>query len=334
MKVGIPRGLMFYKYFPFWKTLLEDLGNQIVVSPRTSRRILEAGVDACVDDLCVAVKIFFGHVLALKGQVDCLMVPRLVSVEKNKHDTFTCPKLIALPDMASALPDLPEIMELVVDVQRRPLWFGVARFALNFTRNPLRIRRAYRRGCVAQESYEALLRKGWSPEEALERLEHGRLEESALQDAGADLCIAILSHPYLIYDEFLNQDLQGLLRGMGARVVTPPMLEADLIAREAARYEALSWSYEKDLVGAGSHFLKDPEVDGIVFLISFACGPDSIVTEIILREVREQSDNPLMTLVIDEHTGMAGLHTRVEAFVDMVRRRKLERGAAAGRATA
>ncbi len=111
---------------------------------------------------------------------------------------------------------------------------------------------------------------------------------------------------------------------MGARVLTPPMLEAGGIEKEAARYESLSWSYEKDLVGAGSHFLKSPEVDGIIFLVSFACGPDSLVAEIILREVRECSDNPITMLVIDEHTGVAGLHTRVEAFVDMVRRHKAE----------
>ncbi|MHB8781601.1 MAG: acyl-CoA dehydratase activase-related protein [Candidatus Geothermincolia bacterium] len=323
MKIGIPRGLMFYRYFAFWKTFLEDLGNEAVISPPTSRRILEAGVDVCVDDICVAVKIFFGHMLALAGEVDCVMVPRMVSVERSRHDTFTCPKLIALPDMAQALPGMPEVLELLVDVQRKPMWATAGRFGLGLTRNPLRVLAAYRHACRVQARYERLQRLGWGPDEAFERLQ-GPTDEAVPDDPSLDLCIAILSHPYLIYDEFLNQDLQGLLRRMGARVLTPPMLEAGVIEEEAARFESLSWSYEKDLVGAGSHFLKSPEVDGIIFLVSFACGPDSLVAEIILREVRDRSDNPITMLVIDEHTGMAGVHTRVEAFVDMVRRRKSE----------
>lgn len=326
MKVGIPRGLMYYKYFPFWKTLLEDLGNEVVVSPHTSRRILEAGVESCVDDICVAVKIFYGHVLALRGHADCVMIPRLVSVEKNGHDTFTCPKLIALPDMARhALEGVPEIVELVVDVQRRPLWNSVARFALNFTRNPLAIRRAYLHALDVQDRYDNLLCKGFAPDQALKHLESSNGNGARDVDSPErqpDLCIALLSHPYLIFDDFLNQDLRGLLQRMGARVLTPTMLDAGLIQREASRYEALSWSYERDLVGAGSYFLKHAEVDGVIFLISFACGPDSLVTEIVLREVRRKGDNPIMPLVIDEHSGAAGLQTRVEAFVDMVKRRK------------
>ncbi len=325
MKIGIPRGLMFYKYFPFWKTLLEDLGNEVVVSPRTSRRIVEAGADSCVDDICVAVKIFCGHVLSLREQVDCIMVPRLVSVEKNGHDTFTCPKLIALPDIARhSLEDIPDILELIVDVQRRPLWNSVARFASHFTRNPLAIRRAYLHALAAQDTYDALLCAGWAPEEALERMQSGNGNGQAAPPSGEPgrVCIALLSHPYLIFDDWVNQDLRGLLARMGARVLTPTMLDASLIAEEASRYEALSWSYERDLVGAGSYFLKHPEVDGIIFLISFACGPDSLVTEIVLREVRKRGDNPIMPLVIDEHSGSAGMYTRVEAFVDMVKRRK------------
>lgn len=322
---------MFYKYFPFWKTLLEDLGNEVVVSPRTTRRIVEAGTESCVDDICVAVKIFCGHVLALREQVDCIMVPRLVSVEKNGHDTFTCPKLIALPDLArQSLDDIPEIVELIVDVRKRPLWNSVARFAANFTWNPLAIRRAYFHALEVQGHFEALLCQGWAPEDAMERMasSHGNGRETP-PDEPAGLNIALLSHPYLIFDDWVNQDLRGLLRRMGVRVLTPTMLEAGLIASEAARYEALSWTYERDLVGAASYYLKHPEVDGIIFLISFACGPDSLVAEIVMREVRSRGDNPIMPLVIDEHSGAAGLHTRVEAFVDMVKRRKTRLAAAA-----
>ena len=61
-------------------------------------------------------------------------------------------------------------------------------------------------------------------------------------------------------------------------------------------------------------------LDGVMLVIGFACGPDSIIGEIISREVRRPDSPPLTTLVLDEHTGEAGVATRVEAFVDLIRR--------------
>ena len=57
-----------------------------------------------------------------------------------------------------------------------------------------------------------------------------------------------------------------------------------------------------------------------MLVIGFACGPDSIIGEIIAREVITEASPPLTTLVLDEHTGEAGVATRVEAFVDLIRR--------------
>lgn len=58
---------------------------------------------------------------------------------------------------------------------------------------------------------------------------------------------------------------------------------------------------------------------------SFGCGPDSLVNEYLEYHVLKPSTKPYMVISIDEHTGNAGLLTRVEAFWDMVERRlKLE----------
>ena len=94
----------------------------------------------------------------------------------------------------------------------------------------------------------------------------------------------------------------------------------DVIESELARYPGISWSYEKELLGAASHFLGREDIDGVMLVIGFACGPDSIISEIITREVLTDESKPLTTLVLDEHTGEVGVDTRVEAFVDLIRR--------------
>ena len=122
MKVGVPRALSYYRYFPLWKTLLEGVGAEVVLSGPTSEGLLEKGVRQCVDDICVPVKLYYGHLMDLAGKCDRVFVSRLVSVEKAENDTYTCPKLIGLPDMVkSALEGMPPMVEFVVDIQNRSL---------------------------------------------------------------------------------------------------------------------------------------------------------------------------------------------------------------------
>jgi len=63
-------------------------------------------------------------------------------------------------------------------------------------------------------------------------------------------------------------------------------------------------------------------VDGFIHVVSFGCGPDSMVGEIAERETRRSSNLPYMALTIDEHTAEGGLLTRLEAFTDMLARRR------------
>jgi predicted nucleotide-binding protein (sugar kinase/HSP70/actin superfamily) len=62
--------------------------------------------------------------------------------------------------------------------------------------------------------------------------------------------------------------------------------------------------------------------DGLVHLYPFTCMPE-IITRSIAPQVSKKYDMPFLSLVIDEHTGEAGYQTRLEAFVDLLRRKKI-----------
>jgi len=61
--------------------------------------------------------------------------------------------------------------------------------------------------------------------------------------------------------------------------------------------------------------------DGVVQLAPFSCIPE-IVAKSILPAVSRDHDIPVLTLFIDEQTGKAGVQTRLEAFVDLMERRR------------
>jgi predicted nucleotide-binding protein (sugar kinase/HSP70/actin superfamily) len=83
--------------------------------------------------------------------------------------------------------------------------------------------------------------------------------------------------------------------------------------------EVLYWTFEDEFVGAAESLMQQG-VDGIITISAFGCAPDSVMMSVV-GEAARRARIPYMSLILDEHTGEAGLVTRLEAFVDMLARR-------------
>ena len=68
-------------------------------------------------------------------------------------------------------------------------------------------------------------------------------------------------------------------------------------------------------------------IDGIIHIFPFTCMPE-LVAQTILAKVQRDLDIPILTLVFDEHTTQAGIDTRIEAFIDLLERRRHSRAIA------
>ena len=75
----------------------------------------------------------------------------------------------------------------------------------------------------------------------------------------------------------------------------------------------------------------DPQsdIDGVIHVTAFSCGPDAIVDKLLELEAKRPGAKPFLALGLDEQTGEAGALTRLEAFVDMLRRKQALAEAAA-----
>ena len=70
---------------------------------------MKKGIELCVVDACLTIKIFHGHVVYLIGKVDIFYVPRIISIEPKE---YICPKFLGLPDMVrNSILDLPAIID-------------------------------------------------------------------------------------------------------------------------------------------------------------------------------------------------------------------------------
>lgn len=315
-RVGIPRCLLYYSYFPGWKRFFEEIGAEVVISSPTNKKILDQGIQQAVDEICLPFKLFFGHVESLKDQVDYMFVPRMMSIERNE---WICPKFLGLPDMVRAqMEGLPPLIS--PDLNMRHSRLGLYRAAKDaarpFTTSSVKVAHALYRSLKDQWRFETELKRGRTPLEVLEK--------KSYPDPGREpLVIALLGHPYLIYESYTNMDLIHRLREMGAMLVTPEMIQREQILQGAAEQKKdLFWTLNKKVMGAAYHFLNQRSVDGMIQLAAFGCGPDSLVNELVERRARRDGQVPILSLNIDEHSGEAGLVTRLEAFVDMLKFRR------------
>lgn len=319
VRVGIPRALFYYYYYPLWRSFLESLGAEVITSPSTNKAILNHGVKLAVDEACLPVKVFYGHVFALLDKVDILFIPRLVSVERK---SYICPKVMGLPDMLRAnIPNLPRMIEVTVDLSKKPekLREAVLEIGRVFTSDKRAIWAAWEKASQDYQYYLEMVRAGVYADEVMDYVAGQRDALPVPNSREGKRRIALVGHAYNIYDRYISMNIIEKLEKLGARVVTPDFLPDEVIDQEAGRLpKRLFWTLGKRIVGSTLHFLQEADIDGLIHLASFGCGPDSLVGDLVERFSHRARKIPFLYITVDEQTGEAGIQTRVEAFMDML----------------
>ncbi|MBV4419480.1 2-hydroxyglutaryl-CoA dehydratase [Clostridium tyrobutyricum] len=295
MILGIPNGLLHCKYYPFINKFFSELGAEIITSPDTNKHILNLGTKYCVDEACLPIKIFHGHVAYIKDKCDIMLIPRIMQLNKRE---FICPKFCGLPEMIkNDIPNLPIIIsDPIYAFSKSSIKSWVKHTGLIFTKNYIKINTAYKKALESQSNYKI-----------------------GLRDKGFTINVALVGHPYNIYDNFANMNVIKKLNNLGIGLLTEENLNDTQINSESKNlFKRPFWTFARNSYGFSTYMAEHKKVAGLVYISSFACGIDSIVIELIKDKLK---NFPILILKIDEQTGEAGLDTRLEAFSDMLKRR-------------
>lgn len=323
MKVGIPRALGYYMYYPFWFGFFEALGIEAVISNPTTKQIISNGSALVVSETCLPVKVFIGHILNLleKG-IDKIYVPSIQSID---HKIYNCSKIRGLPDLVRNVVKRDFLLiEPTLDKSQKDQGFYEY---LQESVEPLgitdvdKIKEASKKGWEYQNNFNRMMRSGMDFEKALSTAISGKVIISS-QKKTAPIKVAILAHGYNLYDNLVSMRALRKLENMNIDVLTAEMLTREQMDEGFKTLETnLYWANEYEMTGAAGYYMKEDSIDGLITITAFGCGPDSIMVERISRFAKRLK-KPILNLVIDEHTGEAGFITRLEAFCDMLLRRK------------
>ena len=323
MKVGIPRALGYYNYYPFWHGFFEALGIEVILSSPTTKQILSKGSALVVSETCVPVKVFVGHILDLleKG-VDKIYVPSIQSIDKK---IYNCSKIRGLPDLIrNVIKQDFLLIEPTLDKSQKDqglneyLIESVAPLGIT---DHAKIKQASKKGWEYQNNFKIMMKNGLPFEKALKAAITGKLIITQ-KATSHPISLGIIAHGYNLYDNQISMRVLEKLDKMGINAFSADMLTNEKMEEGFKTLEtSIYWANEYEMTGAAGYYMTSNEIDGIVTITAFGCGPDSIMGERITRHAKKLQ-KPILNLTIDEHTGEAGFITRIEAFCDMIIRKK------------
>jgi predicted nucleotide-binding protein (sugar kinase/HSP70/actin superfamily) len=267
--------------------------------------ISSLGIEAVTAETCYPVKVSHGHVKELSGKTRYLFLPALVDMETpNRTERgFYCPLVQANQYMLRKALDLNEksilkpVAHFKYDLSSLATELGES-LSSSLGKSPRAIRKALENAVERQKVFEN------------ELIEMGRSFLSAY-DSGQPLVI-VTGRPYNLYDEKLNLRLGRNLAKIGISAI--PMDFVDTSQVDLSDFPNMYWGLGAQILRTAKMIKAHPNYFGL-HLTNFSCGADSFLEHFYKYIMGEK---PYLILELDEHSAVAGIMTRLEAFQHVI----------------
>ncbi|MCL2872985.1 MAG: 2-hydroxyacyl-CoA dehydratase [Betaproteobacteria bacterium] len=314
--IGIPRVLNFFENYPLWFTFLTELGYRVVLSPPSSKAILELGLDTLPSDsICYPAKLANGHIVSLVQQgIKTIFYPCIPYEQKEFDDSdnhFNCPVVTSYP----------ELIRNNIDILKENNVTLIQPFLSLEDKDKLAKRLApvfapY--GIKASEIRRAL-DAGWTEQRQFKRDIEGKGEEvlAWLEETGTR-GVVLAGRPYHV-DPEIHHGIPQVITSLGMAVLTE-----DSVAHLGKLNEPLrivdQWMYHARLYRAAA-LASVREGLEIIHLNSFGCGLDSISTDQV-QEILEKYGRIYTTIKIDEGNNLGAARIRIRSLKAALEERK------------
>ncbi len=339
------------------KALFSQLGCQVLAPPPMTKRTMELGIQFSPETVCLPFKMTLGNFMeALEQGADTIVTCggvgpcrlgyyaavqqrileeqgykfKMITIEPSLIDVYRQLKYFAPQkswrEIYHAFQFAGAKMNLLDDMQREITCIRPREVERGAADN------LWEQTILAVDSAESC-----QAVQALRTELFQRLRTIKLSQEITPLRVAVVGEIYVMLEPFINQDLERCLGAMGVET-SKTMFLSDYVRGHLLRRRSYVELFKKLSSMAapylghyiGGHGLKSiaytilkkqQGYDGIIQVYPFTCMPE-VIAKNILPKVSQDVDMPVLTLAYDEQTGEAGVITRLEAFVDLLRYRK------------
>ncbi|MBW1817961.1 MAG: CoA activase [Deltaproteobacteria bacterium] len=312
--VGMQRALYGVQGSVMWAHFFDRLGMRLVLTPPTNAAISRAGIETMTAEACYPVKVSHGHVKALLGKTKYLFLPNLIDMATPEISEagYFCPMVQGNSYMVRSA--------LAIDTET--------------LLSPI-IHLKYDRDTLALAIYEQMKPKLRVTRKQVRRALFHALDQEAgfigdLHRKGRDFLdrhdprdplAVVTGRPYNLYDERLNLRLGRNLAKIGVSAV--PMDFVDVSTVDLTDFPSMYWGLGAQILRTAKYVKANACTFGL-HLTNFSCGADSFL-EHFYRHI--MGDKAYLILELDEHSAVAGVMTRLEAFRNVMENAMAKAGA-------
>ena len=319
--IGVPRVLNMYENYPFWHVLLTELGFSVILSPSSTRKIYELGIESIPSESeCYPAKLAHGHVQWLINEgiekifYPCVPFERKEFSKADNH--YNCPIVTSYAENIKNNVDaitnntVKLYNPFVALTSESTIFTGLNdSFAKEFG--------------IDEAELKAAIHHGWEEMASFrnDMYEQGRKVINWVENNNRH-AIVLAGRPYHV-DPEINHGIPELITTYGVAVLTEDSIsEINPVERPLIVMD--QWMYHSRLYAA-ANMVKLREDFDLIQLNSFGCGLDAVTTDAV-RDILDNSDKIYTCLKIDEVNNLGAARIRVRSLLSALRVREEEGG--------
>jgi len=310
-RVGIPRVLNMFENYPFWHTFFTELKYEVVLSPTSTRKIYELGIESIPSESeCYPAKLVHGHITwLLRNGIRFIFYPCIPYEREEFPDAinhYNCPIVTSYAENIKN--NVDELNDPAIDFRNPFMAFTseeilTERLTVVFPELPAQEVRnaAHKAWAELLAAHADIQKKG---EETLRYLkETGRRG------------IVLAGRPYHI-DPEIHHGIPDLINSYGVAVFTEDSVSHLAPVERPLRVND-QWMYHSRLYAAANYVKTRDDLD-LIQLNSFGCGLDAVTTDQVY-EILEGSGKIYTCLKIDEVNNLGAARIRVRSLLAALR---------------
>lgn len=308
--IGIPRVLNLYENYPFWATFFKQLHFRVILSPFSSRKIYELGMESIPSESeCYPAKLAHGHVQWLINQGiktifhPCVFYEHQETLGAQNH--FNCPIVVSYPE------NIKNNVEAVTNGAVRYIRPFMA-FTDEKTVADRMVKLCREEWNIPAPEVHAAVKAAWAEQQRVKadiRTEGKRLLNQMKHNGECGIVLA--GRPYHI-DPEINHGIPELIASYGLTVFTEDSLPIGFEPSRPLRVVD-QWVYHSRLYNAAEFVCQHDKLE-MIQLNSFGCGLDAVTTDQV-SEILEASGKLYTLLKIDEVANLGAVRIRIRSLL-------------------